>query len=203
MARGNNLKNVLGGKFRWGSSPCVTGVFRRRQVDAVDRHTLYKAIARKTQQRPAEGAAPHRPHRGAWSISTRSSISTSRRSAAPPRSNPAHLYRRVHADPRMVRGPARSQGRAATSPGGFSFKRQGRARCEGLPGRRRHQDRDALFCPMSTSPATPCKGKALQPAKTLEVLFKGKSIADVPGHDGRGSPPSSSRRCRAFAREDF
>ncbi len=55
---------------------------------------------------------------------------------------PGDLHRRVHADPRMVRGPARGQG-ARLSAGALLLQRQGRA-LRGLPGRRRHQDRDAL-----------------------------------------------------------
>ncbi len=55
---------------------------------------------------------------------------------------PGDLHRRLHADPRMVRRPARGQG-ARLRAGALLLQRQGRA-LRGLPGRRRHQDRDAL-----------------------------------------------------------
>ncbi len=55
---------------------------------------------------------------------------------------PGDLYRLLHPDPRLVRRAARGQG-ARLSAGPLLVQRQGRA-LRGVPGRRRHQDRDAF-----------------------------------------------------------
>ena len=112
---------------------------RRRQVDAADRHALQgdRAQAQQRQRR----RRPARPHRGAGAYRQdhRHRPVADRPHAA---LQPRDLYRRLHADPRMVRRPARSQGaRLRARP--LLLQRQGRP-LRGLPGRRRHQDRDAL-----------------------------------------------------------
>ena len=111
----------------------------RRQVDAAGRHALQGDRAQA--QRRARGPCPARPHRGprAPRQGDRHRPVADRAHAA---LEPGHLYRRVHADPRMVRRPARGQGaRLRARP--LLVQRQGRA-LRGLPGRRRDQDRDAL-----------------------------------------------------------
>ena len=112
---------------------------RRRQVDAADRHALQGDRAQAQQRQ--RGRRPARPHRGprAYRQDHRHRPVADRPHAA---LQPRDLYRRVHADPRMVRRPARSQGaRLRARP--LLLQRQGRP-LRGLPGRRRHQDRDAL-----------------------------------------------------------
>ena len=102
--------------------------------------TLYKAVARKLNG-ASEGAGAARPHRGAGASRQdhRHRPVADRPHAA---LEPGDLHRRLHADPRMVRRPARSQGaRLRARP--LLLQRQGRP-LRGLPGRRRHQDRDAL-----------------------------------------------------------
>jgi len=59
-----------------------------------------------------------------------------------PRSKPATIYRRLLTHPRLVCELPEAKARGY-KPGRFSFKCEGRA-LRGLPGRRRHQDRDAF-----------------------------------------------------------
>ena len=112
---------------------------RRRQVHAAGRHALQgdRAQAQRRERSPR----PARPHRGA-----RAPRQDHRHRPVADRPHaalqPRDLYRRLHADPRMVRRPARGEGaRLRARP--LLVQRQGRA-LRGLPGRRRHQDRDAL-----------------------------------------------------------
>ena len=111
----------------------------RRQVDAAGRHALQGDRAQA--QRRQRGPCPARPHRGARAPrqGDRHRPVADRPHAA---LQPRDLYRRVHADPRMVRRPARGQG-ARLRAGPLLVQRQGRA-LRGLRGRRRDQDRDAL-----------------------------------------------------------
>jgi excinuclease ABC subunit A len=92
-----------------------------------------------------------------------------------PALQPRHLHRRLHPDPRLVRRPPESQARGY-KPGRFSFNVKGRP-LRGLLGRRPHQDRDALPA-RRLRHLRRCKGKRYN-RETLEVKFRGKSIADV------------------------
>ena len=130
---------------------------RRRQVDLADRHALQGDRA-KTQQRQ-RGRRPARPHRGAGAHRQ-----DHRHRPVADRPHPAlqsrDLYRRLHADPRMVRRPAGGQGaRLRARP--LLLQRQGRP-LRGLPGRRRHQDRDALSA-RRLRHLRRLQGQALQP----------------------------------------
>ena len=71
---------------------------------------------------------------------------------------PRDLYRRLHADPRLVRRPAGSQ-RPRLRARPLLLQRQGRA-LRGLPGRRRHKRSRCTSCPTSTSPATSARASA-------------------------------------------
>ena len=137
-ARGNNLKNVTA-EIPLGLFTCVTGVSGGgKSTLLID--TLYKAIARKLNN-ASEGAAPHDRIEGLEHIDKIIDIDQSPIGRTPAL-EPRDLYRRLHADPRVVRRPARSQGaRLRARP--LLLQRQGRP-LRGLPGRRRHQDRDAL-----------------------------------------------------------
>jgi DMSO/TMAO reductase YedYZ molybdopterin-dependent catalytic subunit len=170
-ARGNNLKNVTP-RSRSALFTCVTGVSggasRRWSTTRSTRRSRASSTA------PATSPAPHDRIEGS-SISTRSSTSTSRRSAA----RRARTRRPTPAPSRRSASwfaglPERR--RAATSPGRFSFNVKG-GRCEACQG-------DGVikiemhFLPDVYVTCDVCKGKRYN-RETLEVLFKGKSIADV------------------------
>ena len=75
----------------------------RRQVDALDRHALQGGGAQTYQRARASGRArPHRGHRVPRQGDRHRPVTDRPHAALQPR----HLYRRVHADPRVVRGPA-------------------------------------------------------------------------------------------------
>ena len=171
-ARGNNLKNVTA-EIPLGLFTCVTGVSGGgKSTLLVD--TLYKALARQAQQRQ-RGPRPARPHRR-----RRAPRQDHRHRPVADRPHAAlesgDLYRRLHADPRMVRRPARESKARGYEPGRFSFNVKG-GRCEACQG-------DGVikiemhFLPDVYVTCDVCKGKRYN-RETLEVLFKGKSIADV------------------------
>ena len=128
---------------------------RRRQVDAADRHALQGAGA--PAQRRQRGPCPARPHRGprAPRQDHRHRPVADRPHAA---LQPGDLHRRLHADPRMVRRPARERRRAATSPAASpSTSRAAAAR----PARATASSRSrCTSCPTSTSPATSARASA-------------------------------------------
>jgi excinuclease ABC subunit A len=92
-----------------------------------------------------------------------------------PRSNPATYTGAFGTDPRLVRRPARSQG-PRLSAGRFSFNVKG-GRCEACQG-------DGVikiemhFLPDVYVTCDVCHGKRYN-RETLDIQFKGKSIADV------------------------
>ena len=138
-ARANNLKNVCA-SIPLGLFTCITGVSGGgKSTLLID--TLYKAVARRLNG-AREHPGAHDRHRGAGAPrqGDRHRPVAHRPHAA---LQPRHLHRGLHADPRVVRRPARGQG-ARLPAGALLVQRQGRA-LRGLPGRRRHQDRDALF----------------------------------------------------------
>ncbi len=171
-ARANNLQNVTV-EFPLGTFTCVTGVSGGGKSTLVI-DTLYKALARTTERR-ARASRARTTASTAPSISTRSSISTSRRSAA----RRAPTPRPIPAPSRPIRDwfaglpEAKARGYGA---GRFSFNVKG-GRCEACQG-------DGVikiemhFLPDVYVQCDVCKGKRYN-RETLEVMFKGKSIADV------------------------
>ena len=155
-ARGNNLKNITA-EIPLGTFCVVTGVSGGGKSTLII-ETLYKALAKRLNN-AREQPAPHDAPRG-----RRVSRQDRRYRPVADRPHaalqPGDLYRLLHADPRLVRRPARGEG-ARLPAGPLLVQRQGRA-LRGLPGRRRHQDRDALparrLCPMRR-----VQGQALQP----------------------------------------
>jgi excinuclease ABC subunit A len=77
-----------------------------------------------------------------------------------PALQPGHLHGRLHPDPRLVHRPAGGPG-ARLQGRPLQLQRQGRA-LRGLPGRRRHQDRDALLARRFRH-LRRLQGQALQP----------------------------------------
>ena len=160
-------------KFPLGTFTCVTGVSGSGK-SSLTIDTLYAGAARALN-----GArilcGPHAEDHRASSSSTRSSTSTSRRSAAPraptPRPTPAPSPRSATGSP-----ACRKARRAATSPAASRFNVKG-GRCEACQG-------DGLikiemhFLPDVYVTCDVCHG-ARYNRETLEVKFKGHSIADV------------------------
>ena len=186
-ARGNNLKNLTAG-FPLGTFTCVTGVSGGgKSTLVVD--TLYKAASRRLMG-SGEVPAPHAPHRGPGTTSTRSSTSTSRRSAA---RRAAIRPPTPTCSPRSATGSpnCRKAARAATSPAASSFNVKG-GRCEACQG-------DGLlkiemhFLPDVYVTCDTCKGRRYN-RETLEMKFRGKSIADVLAMTVDEAVPFFSRR---------
>ena len=139
-ARAATISKNVTAAIPLGLFTCVTGVSGGgKSTLSID--TLYKAVGAPVSTARSEqpGAArAHRRARAARQGDRHRPVADRPHAALQPRD----LYRRLHADPRMVRRPARGQG-ARLSGRALLVQRQGRA-LRGLPGRRRHQDRDAL-----------------------------------------------------------
>ncbi|MFL6796888.1 MAG: excinuclease ABC subunit UvrA [Xanthobacteraceae bacterium] len=170
-ARGNNLKNITA-EIPLGVFTCVTGVSGGgKSTLLVD--TLYKAIARKLNG-ASEAPAPHDRIEGLEHLDKVIDINQSPIGRTP-RSNPA-TYTGAFTPIRewfAALPEARARG---YEPGRFSFNVKG-GRCEACQG-------DGVikiemhFLPDVYVTCDVCKGKRYN-RETLEVLFKGKSIADV------------------------
>ncbi len=99
-----------------------------------------------------------------------------------PRSNPA-TYTGIFDHVRKLYSGTREATGARLQAGSVQLQRQGRA-LRGLSRRRPDQDRDALPARTSTSPASSATARRYN-RETLEVRYKGKSIADVLEMSGR------------------
>jgi excinuclease ABC subunit A len=170
-ARGNNLKNVSA-EIPLGLFTCVTGVSGGgKSTLLID--TLYKAIARKLNN-ASEGAAPHDRIEGLEHIDKIIDIDQSPIGRTP-RSNPATYTGAFTPIREWFAGLPEAKARGY-EPGRFSFNVKG-GRCEACQG-------DGVikiemhFLPDVYVTCNACKGKRYN-RETLEVLFKGKSIADV------------------------
>jgi excinuclease ABC subunit A len=170
-ARGNNLKNVSA-EIPLGLFTCVTGVSGGgKSTLLID--TLYKAIARKLNN-ASEGPAPHDRIEGLEHIDKIIDIDQSPIGRTP-RSNPATYTGAFTPIREWFAGLPESKARGY-EPGRFSFNVKG-GRCEACQG-------DGLikiemhFLPDIYVTCDTCKGKRYN-RETLDVLFKGKSIADV------------------------
>ncbi|MEA2920096.1 MAG: excinuclease subunit, partial [Bradyrhizobium sp.] len=170
-ARGNNLKNVSA-EIPLGLFTCVTGVSGGgKSTLLID--TLYRAIARKLNN-ASEGAAPHDRIEGLEHIDKIIDIDQSPIGRTP-RSNPATYTGAFTPIREWFAGLPESKARGY-EPGRFSFNVKG-GRCEACQG-------DGVikiemhFLPDVYVTCDICKGKRYN-RETLEVLFKGKSIADV------------------------
>ena len=170
-ARGNNLKNVTA-EIPLGLFTCVTGVSGGgKSTLLVD--TLYKAVARKLNN-ASEGPAPHDRIEGLEHLDKVIDIDQSPIGRTP-RSNPATYTGAFTPIREWFAGLPESKARGY-EPGRFSFNVKG-GRCEACQG-------DGVikiemhFLPDVYVTCDVCKGKRYN-RETLEVLFKGKSIADV------------------------
>jgi excinuclease ABC subunit A len=170
-ARGNNLKNVTA-EIPLGLFTCVTGVSGGgKSTLLVD--TLYKAIARKLNG-ASEGPAPHDRIEGLEHLDKVIDIDQSPIGRTP-RSNPA-TYTGAFTPIREWFAALPESKARGYEPGRFSFNVKG-GRCEACQG-------DGVikiemhFLPDVYVTCDVCKGKRYN-RETLEVTFKGKSIADV------------------------
>src|SRR5499426_400413 len=170
-ACGNNLKNVTA-EIPLGLFTCVTGVSGGgKSTLLVD--TLYKAVARKLNG-ASEGAAPHDRIEGLEHLDKVIDIDQSPIGRTP-RSNPATYTGAFTPIREWFAGLPEAKARGY-EPGRFSFNVKG-GRCEACQG-------DGVikiemhFLPDVYVTCDVCKGKRYN-RETLEVLFKGKSIADV------------------------
>jgi excinuclease ABC subunit A len=170
-ARGNNLKNISA-EIPLGLFTCVTGVSGGgKSTLLID--TLYRAIARKLNG-ASEGAAPHDRIEGLEHIDKIIDIDQSPIGRTP-RSNPATYTGAFTPIREWFAGLPEAKARGY-EPGRFSFNVKG-GRCEACQG-------DGVikiemhFLPDVYVTCDVCKGKRYN-RETLEVLFKGKSIADV------------------------
>jgi excinuclease ABC subunit A len=170
-ARGNNLKNVSV-EIPLGVFTCVTGVSGGgKSTLLID--TLYKAIARKLNG-ASEAPAPHDRIEGLEHLDKVIDIDQSPIGRTP-RSNPATYTGAFTPIREWFAGLPEAKARGY-EPGRFSFNVKG-GRCEACQG-------DGVikiemhFLPDVYVTCDVCKGKRYN-RETLDVLFKGKSIADV------------------------
>jgi len=170
-ARGNNLKNVSA-DFPLGTFTCVAGVSGGGKSTLVI-ETLYKAIARRLNG-AREHAAPHDRIDGLEYIDKIVDIDQSPIGRTP-RSNPATYTGAFTPIRDWFTNLPESQTRGYKA-GRFSFNVKG-GRCEACQG-------DGVikiemhFLPDVYVQCDICKGKRYN-RETLEITFKGKSIADV------------------------
>jgi excinuclease ABC subunit A len=170
-ASGNNLKDVTA-EFPLGTFTCVTGVSGGGKSTLVI-ETLYKAVARRLM---GAGTVPsaHERIEGLEFLDKIIDIDQSPIGRTP-RSNPA-TYTGLFAPIRDWFAELPESRARGYKPGRFSFNVKG-GRCEACQG-------DGVikiemhFLPDVYVTCDACKGKRYN-RETLEVLFRGKSIADV------------------------
>jgi excinuclease ABC subunit A len=170
-ARGNNLKNVTV-DIPLGLFTCITGVSGGgKSTLLID--TLYQAVARKLNG-ASEAPAPHDRIEGIEHLDKVIDIDQSPIGRTP-RSNPATYTGAFTPIREWFAGLPEAKARGY-EPGRFSFNVKG-GRCEACQG-------DGVikiemhFLPDVYVTCDVCKGKRYN-RETLEVVFKGKSIADV------------------------
>jgi excinuclease ABC subunit A len=170
-ARGNNLKNVTA-EIPFGLFTCITGVSGGgKSTLLVD--TLYKALARRLNG-ASEAPAPFNRIEGIEHLDKVIDIDQSPIGRTP-RSNPATYTGAFTPIREWFAGLPEAKARGY-EPGRFSFNVKG-GRCEACQG-------DGVikiemhFLPDVYVTCDVCKGKRYN-RDTLDVLFKGKSIADV------------------------
>ena len=193
-ATGNNLKNVTA-SIPLGAFTCVTGVSGGgKSTLLID--TIYKAVARRLNG-AREHPAPHASLTGLEFLDKVIDIDQSPIGRTP-RSNPATYTGAFTPIREWFAGLPEAKARGY-GPGRFSFNVKG-GRCEACQG-------DGVikiemhFLPDVYVTCDVCKGKRYN-RETLEVVFKGKSIADVldmtveEGADFFQAVPSHPRQAR-------
>jgi len=167
----NNLRNV-NVDFKQGVINCVTGVSGSGKSSLVN-EILYKSLANKLNRANLEPGC-HKEIKGYETLDKVINIDQSPIGRTP-RSNPA-TYTGVFDLIRKLFAETNEAKMRGYNPGRFSFNIKG-GRCESCSG-------DGIikiemhFLPDVYVPCEVCKGKRYN-RETLEVKYKGKSIADV------------------------
>ena len=170
-ARGNNLKDVTA-EFPLGKLIVVTGVSgsgKSTLVNGTLQPILSQHFYRSLQPPMPYGSVEGMEHIDKVVNVDQSPIGRT------PRSNPA-TYTGVFADIRSLFVALPEAKIRGYKPGRFSFNVKG-GRCEGCGGNG-YKSIEMNFLPDVLVPCEECRGKRYN-RETLEVRFKGKSIADV------------------------
>lgn len=170
-AKGNNLKNV-DVSFPLGTFICVTGVSGSGKSTLINR-TLQPILSQHFY-RSLEDPMPYDSIEGIENVDKIVNVDQSPIGRSP-RSNPA-TYTGVFSDIRnLFVGLPESKIRGY-KPGRFSFNVSG-GRCETCKGNG-YKTIEMNFLPDVLVPCEDCQGKRYN-RETLEVRFRGKSIADI------------------------
>ena len=170
-ASGNNLKNVTAA-FPLGSLICITGVSGSGKSTLIN-ETLQPILSQKFY-RSLKDPLPYQSVKGMEHLDKVVSVDQSPIGRTP-RSNPA-TYTGVFSDIRTLFAGMPEAKIRAYKPGRFSFNVKG-GRCEKCSGNG-YKTIEMNFLPDVMVPCEVCHGKRYN-RETLEVRFKGKSIADV------------------------
>ncbi|MCH5222569.1 MAG: excinuclease ABC subunit UvrA [Muribaculaceae bacterium] len=170
-ASGNNLKNV-DLEIPLGKFICITGVSGSGKSSLIN-GTLQR-ICSKTLYRSKEEPLPYKSIEGLENIDKIITVDQSPLGESP-RSNPA-TYTGVFSDIRKLFVELPDSKLRGYKPGRFSFNVAG-GRCEVCKGHG-YRTIEMNFLPDVLVPCEACRGKRYN-RETLEVRFKGKSIADV------------------------
>ena len=170
-ATGNNLKNVTV-EFPLGKFICITGVSGSGKSSLIN-GTLQPIISQKFY-RSLQNPLSYEKIEGLENIDKIVTVDQSPLGRTP-RSNPA-TYNGVFADIRNVFVELPEAKIRGYKPGRFSFNIPG-GRCE-VCGGNGYKTIEMNFLPDVLVPCEACHGKRYN-RETLEVRFKGKSIADV------------------------
>ncbi|MEP6343493.1 MAG: excinuclease ABC subunit UvrA [Maricaulaceae bacterium] len=171
-ARGNNLKNVTA-EFPLGLLTCVTGVSGGGK-STLTIETLYKAAARKLNNKSTAVPMAHDKAEGFEHLDKVIDIDQSPIGRTP-RSNPATYTGAFTPIRDWFAGLPEAKTRGY-KPGRFSFNVKG-GRCEACQGAGVIKI-EMHFLPDVYVTCDQCQGKRYN-RETLEIKFKGKSIADV------------------------
>lgn len=170
-ATGNNLKNVSV-SFPLGTLICVTGVSGSGKSTLINR-TLQPILSQHFY-RSLEDPLPYKSIQGIDNVDKIVNVDQSPIGRSP-RSNPA-TYTGVFSDIRNLFVDLPESKVRGYKPGRFSFNVSG-GRCETCKGNG-YKTIEMNFLPDVLVPCEDCHGKRYN-RETLEVRFRGKSIADV------------------------
>jgi len=170
-AAGNNLKNVTA-KFPLGKFICVTGVSGSGKSTLIN-ETLQPLISQNLY-RSLQEPLPYKSIEGLEHIDKIVNVDQSPIGRTP-RSNPA-TYTGIFSDIRNLFVELPESKIRGYKPGRFSFNVKG-GRCETCSGNG-YKSIEMNFLPDVLVPCEDCQGKRYN-RETLEVRYKGKSIADV------------------------